>query len=591
MIWRAIFAMAAAAALFTVYLWDVERTERRILTEIQEQQALFLTPETTTAVRFVNQNGEFLAVRDRSGEWRLEEPRDLPADGEAIENFLENLRGAKRHSVFLSNDLTAYGLDKPSRSVTVSFEQEGELVTRTLELGNQPSALGKVYARVVGGDELFTVSDWLYRRLDVTLGDLREKNIAPASLASAERITIAKRGDVFSVNRTDAGGWQLSGAGEKPLPADRVLMDRFLQSMADGRFLTVIDDPTSTTAQLGLDDPLARVTADGEPVIEIGNRIPKKEQLIVRREGETIGVVPASMVADVFRPATEWGTKRFIWIDQENIQQIETSTGNTRMMLMRSEEDGWIFPAMPDAPVREDRMTEFLDNLVSLRSIKLQRQTVPVGEETNYGIVPETYRVLVQSKDGVDQGFQFGRTEPSEGYSYVLRLQDRSLWRVDFRQQHMVYRLTRDMEERRILPGLIAKTDRFEAEVKGRTMTFEKTPAAWRVIIPERNPAVVPPSLVRPFLEAFQAMESESEMITGARYPAEMTFRFYRELETKPWAVIDLLSRDPNSKRAFFRKDGRHIEISKEQFDALDQAMVDLFTGSAIQSEQDSDGG
>lgn len=588
--WRPFLAMVTAAVLFAVYLWDVERTERGILEEFQELRLLFFEPSQVRRVAF-GTGAEAVVVERLGGTgnpWRIVAPKEAPADDAVINGYLENLRGAKRHGRFVADDPGEYGLDAPQFTVAVTFAAEGGPETRTIEFGKQPGEFGRLYARLAEDPEDgFTVSEWVLRQSMKGFGDVRDRSLVPDDFPAAEQLTITNRRDDFEIQKVEATArWIVQTGQGVPLPADRSLLDRFFSTMGAANMIRVLDEPTSTTAQLGLDAPRAQLQAGGRLLLTVGAPIPRREQFIVETGDGTIGVIPGSMVADLFRSPTEWGTKRVVWIGREEIQQIETSSGSTRMMLMRTEDDGWIFPSMPSRPVRHDAVEEFLSNIKNLGTTRLVRGQLAVEDEERYGIVPEAFTLRVTGADGREQGATFGATDTREGFTYLLRLQDRSLWEVPLRLQGTVFRFVRDLEERRLVPGVVDHTDRLEMEISGNVLTFEKTPAAWRVRIPGQRPVLVPNQLMEGFLYGFEGLEVESEMISPARLPSQVTFRFYEAGDNKPFAETELLTRSQTTRKALFSVDGRQVEVSAEAFDAMDEAMASLLATAQMQAGQ-----
>lgn len=588
---RPAIAAAVAIVLLFAYLWDLRRTETAALQAMQDERVLFLLPSLVHEITFHGDDGPIRAVHDRaSGSWTIEEPRRLVANEVVIEAFLENLRGARRHALVDNRTPGEVGLDDPRRAVTVTFEHErtGEKVTRTLQFGDQPDDHSRIYARVLEDEHIFTVSDWLYRQAGKSLQDVRSTVVFDDEIATADRFDVHQRRGTFTLHRQDRSGlsWTIERAGLDPVPVDRAIMDRLLSNLSDARYLQIHDEVTSTTAELGLEPPLVELLADGGTVLSVGKRIEEAEQFLVAGPGGTIGVLPGSQVVDLLRPPVEWATKRFTWIPREEIRTIHSSLGNTRYTLEREEPgDEWFFTEMPGVPVRQSAVADFLEGMESFRGLQLVQPSLAEEEMLRFGLHSESYRVVVTSADGEEQGFHFGRVDTREGNTYVLRLQDRSLWAVTARSQPLVYRYRRDFEERRLAPGLPDRTDHVEIVTPHGEMTFQRTQAAWRVTMPGERPTLVPPILVRSFLQSFEEMEAESEMFSQDEYPAEMTFRFYEEAARDPFLTAGVLMRS-RSGNTILRIGERTVEVGADQIDHMDEALTDLLMGAKAHADQ-----
>ncbi len=590
---RPLVAMVAAAVLFTAYLWDLNRVERAILRGMQAEQVLFQTPDLVTSVVFDNEHGRMKVVRPGGAgdPWQIVEPTRAPADSSVMNSYLENLRGARRQASFPpeDGDLAPYGLEEPSRAVTITLRENREEVTRTLLFGRQPTELGHVYAKIEGEENIFTVSEWFYRNSNKQVADLRDRSILPGRLDTATVMRVAGPGGSFRVERPreDSERWRLVREGHHTVPVDRVLMERLKENLQRGRFQEAGAPEDYEEVDHGLDSPIARLIVEGETVFAVGNRVGDRDQFYVQAGEDTVGIVAASIVTDLLRPAAEWGTKRFVWLQPREIVEVETSSGPSTMQLVRGDDGEWFFAATPGVPIHPQRLEDFLQRVSALSAQQLVTSDLDREDWRRYGILEESFRLTATGQDGQRHSLRFGQTDSREGHTYILREQDNSLWQVDFREGGRIFKFRRDLEDRRIEPGLADRTVRFDIVVAGETMTLEKTQAAWRAEMPGERPTILRPTAVANFLEAFEAMESGDEMLGLAEQEAQAVFRFYdsADEDAEPFLDIDLLSR--TEQVALFRKGERVLEVPAEQFEPVDNEMVRLVLTARAQAEQD----
>lgn len=594
--WRAAITALAAAILLGVYLWDLRRMETAAILAMQQERVLFMVPSLVSEIVFENEGETIRVVRvPDTQDWRITEPRDLPANEIILEAYLENLRGARRHALVDNMSPREVGLDNPVRTVTLTFadERTGDRRTRTLEFGSQPDDFSKVFARIREEGDIFTVSDWLFRQAGKSVNDLRGTSAVRTDLASTvTQLDINLRRTSYTLTRPDptALEWTLKREGQEAIPADRGMTDRLLINLGGARFFEIHDDVTSTTAQLGLDPPLIEILAEEEPLLSIGNRVGELEQFIAKSADGTLGNLPGSHVIDLFRSPAEWGTRRFSWLPREAITEIRSVLGNTRFTLEKTDV-GWIFKEMPGVPVRQDAVAAFLEGIESFRGGQLILQELPEEDRLRHGLHQESYQIRLVDNEGEIHGFHFGRMDTREALTHVLRIQDNTLWSVPTRAQALVYRYRSDFEERRIFPDLTDRTDHIEIITPHGRMSFQKTAAAWRVTMPEERPTLVPPLMVRDFLDAFEDMEVQSEMIANEQFPAEITFRFYEEGVADPFLVAGLLMRSPSSGNTILRISGsglstRSVEVNAEQIDMMDSTLTDLLVGAKTRAQQ-----
>jgi Domain of unknown function (DUF4340) len=585
---KPLIAMIVASLLFAFYVWDVDHVEKKVLTEIQNKQVMFQNPLDAIELTFSGEDGIINLKRESaSTAWNITAPVKSKANDSVINAFLENLRGAKRQAQFSTDDFKKYGLDKPTRSVSVVLKRDEGQVTKTLLFGLQAMELGNVYAMIEDEKEIFTVSEWLYRQSKKNLSVLRDKKILSTSIARATSIKAETRHGEIEIKRENAGStlWTLHTGDRAPIPADRGILDRLEMQLSSGQLLSIFDHPTSSTAELGFDDPSMRIYIDGKEELTVGTHVNQKEQFYAKTSDNKMGIISAGTVADFLRSPLEWGTKLFVWLDRDEIEVIETGSGNAMMTLMKTEK-GWIFVETPGVPVRLDKMNNFLDAIRSLSALRLFRPFVSKENWNEYGILDETYRVLVESESGETQGFRFGRNDSKNGVTYVLREQDSSLWMIDFRGQGPVYKFRRDLEERRMVPGLVEKTDRIDIVMDAGTVVLQQQEATWKITLPNFPPATLPATRVTPFLKAFEGMEVESELFTKDHIKPTAVFQLYEKGQTEPYQTVGLVSRTATS--AFFEADGRKVEVITRQFEPFDEEMVQLILLGKATIEQNN---
>ncbi len=523
---KPIIAAICAVVLFGFFLWDVDNVERAIMQSLQDERVIWQNPETATLIEFRSDGGVIRVERSGldSDDWMITEPGNESANGSIINTWLENLRGAKRHSQFVADDLAEYGLDDPAASVTISLrEDDGSALTHTLLFGSQPYEFGRVYAMLEGTEDVFTISEWFYKQSLKNYEILRDRTIVRIPVERAQTIDIHTRVQQFTAVRNESGsGWTIDHDGES-LPADTTLIDRVMFNLNAAKFVEIIDNPTSSTAQLGLDSPVATIHVDEKPVMSIGTPVGSRDRFVVENSENMIGTVPASLLTDYFRPPLEWGTKRFIWLAPEEITQLEIYSAGSSVMMINTMGE-WIFADRPGVPTRADRIADYFQTITAMQAMQLVEPKLAREDRLRYGIVDDSYHVSVSGKDGSPQGFIFGRTDTGEGQTYVLRTQDQSLWKMDFRGKVNAMQFRKDFEENRILPGLAAQVDSFYFETQGQRVAFEKVTSGWAATLPNAQRSIVRPDLVQTFLYNFEAMEIETETITETSEPNVMSF-------------------------------------------------------------------
>ncbi len=589
---RPIIAMLSAVVLFLFYLWDVDHVERARLGSLQNQQVLFEDPHSVIGLVFTNEKGTFAVERtDKvlSG-WMMTQPVEKPADGAIVDAYLENLRGAKRQAEFDLTDGGDYGFGKANRSVLIRIKQaDGTIAERHITFGKQPVAFGPVYTKMDDDRKGFTVSEWFYRQSAKDSDSLRDKTIVRVDAGKSLKFRIETRNGGFELERAEptTNEWFLLREGKKSIPADRSMVDRQLVTLLTARFVSIDDNPTTSSAELGLDHPTLKLLAGDTELVRLGEPIVGKEQLFARSSDGTVGVVTGSQFFNFMRPPVEWGTKRFVWTKKDNVQQVETMSGNAGLNLLWDGKQ-WIFADMPGVAVHKERAERFFSDLLAFSATQLVREDLPKEEWDKYGIVDEGYRVIVTEKGGLTQGFRFGITDSKEGITYVLREQDQSLWKIDVRTQGVIYKFRADLEDRRLFTDLVERTARLDIMVGKDTVSFIKNGDTWKAALPGQKPSVVPTGHVLGFLSAFEDLEEQSELLGGRRPEPQATFLFYEDGAPKPFTTVELMSKSTKADAPLLGVGSRLIEVDMQQLRLMDSEMVKLLMAAGGQQERQS---
>ncbi|MEO8377126.1 MAG: DUF4340 domain-containing protein, partial [Candidatus Sumerlaeota bacterium] len=544
------------------------------------------------ALTFVNDAGTFRVERvgDSPDAWRMTEPRKTSASDAILNAYVENLRGAKRQAEFAVDDPTKFGFDKPREQVVVTLRSEkGGTEDKTLIFGNQPVPFGPVYTMIKGEPKGFTTSEWLFRQSAKDFDALRDRSVVHSDVSKTLKYRIETRNKTtFELERQEptSNDWFVIRPGEKSLPADRGLLDRQLVAVSQAAFVEVADNPTSTTAQLGLDDPVLKLYADGKLIVELGDAVPDKEQLFARNEEGTIGIVTGGQFVNFLRPPVEWGTKKFIWIRGEDFTQIETASGNSSMNLLL-DKGKWIFADSPDVPIEPEKFQAFTSALQTFSAQQRVKDKITKDEWEQYGIIDKTFHATVTGKGGMVQGFRFGFTDSKEGFTYVMREQDDSLWKVDLRAQNAVFKFRSDLIDKRLLKGVVSKTTRVEIQVGDKIITLEKTASAWRSAVPGSKPVLLPPAEISGLLSAFEGLEEESRMLGGKKGKVLFTFRFYENKATEPFIAISAM--DVTKEFAMFEYNNEMVEVPYSQFKVVDDQMAKVLLDTAQTAQREAE--
>ncbi|MBI5153651.1 DUF4340 domain-containing protein [Candidatus Poribacteria bacterium] len=571
---KPLIAALAAALLFAAYLADRSAVRERNLREAMALRIMEFDANGATEVRLDNPNGHFVIEKRAAGEWWLTQPREVRADDGQVRALIDNVRGAKKSAPSPADDLAKFGLEEPRARLSISGTAGGRPEHVALLIGADAPQLGRVHAMIEGEHEVFTLGDWIRNHAMKDLTTLRDKRLLDFVPASIREIAITRPDDKITLKRAESGGWSLDGGN----PGDGDLIKSTLESLSTARALEIVDEPTSTTSQLGFDSPLATVTlrdsAGESSELVLGARARTTEAFFAKSSSQPgTAVVRAAAINGWLRPRAAWGSRRLIWIPRADYTRIETSSGSAKMVLVRTKGGAWQFEEHPEAPVHPGKLEAFLAALEGLSGERLIDETIEGDDETaRYGLNREGYRLTVSSADGKVSGFLQGSVVPSDEITYLQRAQDGSVWSVNFRVMDSFFKFRRDLEDRRINTDLAGKVRRFRLIAGSTAIVFAQNNGVWRMEFAGKPSQIVPDVDVEAFLGAVEELEWEEALITKLEGGVNLRVELYGDAEAALY-TFDIME---DSSRRLLRSSAGNYEVGKAGFAKLDAAMVRL---------------
>jgi hypothetical protein len=219
------------------------------------QKLQISTPDTTTEL-----------VR-KEGTWRIERPEAWPADAVAVRSFLSTLRSmrATDFPADAPTDLAAYGLDNPRLRIVLTIGKEN--LEKQVLLGKQGEK-NELYVQASGQPTVYTVSDWVFRDLNKTAGDFRDKTLLAFDRDKIGAVEVQRQdGASFKLVRGDNKAWRVDGNDGQP---NESAITQFLSELHELKGYEVLADHPSDLAQFGLDHPLLTLTVFGEDKQQAG---------------------------------------------------------------------------------------------------------------------------------------------------------------------------------------------------------------------------------------------------------------------------------------------------------------------------------
>ena len=244
-------------------------------TDLRDQSVIKFNAETVSNIQFSHRDKDSTSgsstinCEKRLDTWHVTYPIEAKADVQEIENLLSELR-ALQVSTFEADNAAANvaarleksGLDTPRIQVKLTDGNN----TYALDIGSVvPSENGTqehVYVKAVPQEAIYTVSDDIYKLLNKSVFDLRDKRVIDFQRTDTTRIAISIRRkqdrETTVCTKNYDNTWELQTPTGK-VKADAKAVDDLLFGVDSLEATAFIDDPDKNLASYGLAPPSIEV--------------------------------------------------------------------------------------------------------------------------------------------------------------------------------------------------------------------------------------------------------------------------------------------------------------------------------------------
>ena len=372
----ATFLIGKKAINFSVYV--KEKSEKHIFliessalddltkspTDLRERSVIKFNPETVSSIQFTHRNAEPSTINceKRDGTWHVGHPIKAKADAEEIENLLSELRSLKVSSfeadgadANVSTQLEKSGLDDPRIQMVLTDADN----TYTLGIGtsveSETGTQKRVYVKTtVYQDAIYTVSEDIYRLLNKSVFDLRDKRVIDFQRIDTVRIEIKQGEEATVCTKNFDNVWELQTPTGK-IKADAKAVDDLLFGVDALEAVAFINDSTKSLVSYGLAPPSIEITftqrgAEKPTVLQIGSHTQDSTVYVKPEQSHQVSRVKRDLIDNIALGAAWLRDKQVLnfHIDDAN-RLTSTLHGETSFTCQRLGTN-WRLTA----PVRED---------------------------------------------------------------------------------------------------------------------------------------------------------------------------------------------------------------------------------------------
>ena len=212
-----------------------------------------------------------LNCEKRNGTWFVMHPIEAKADTQEIESLLSELRllqvstfEADGADANVPTQLEKSGLDAPRIQVKLIDGNNIYALDIGSEVPPENGTQGSVYVKSVHQEAIYTVNDDIYKLLNKSVFDLRDKRVIDFQRTDTIRIEIKQSKGITVCTKNYDNTWELqtpTGRGwvTQPVRADAKAVDDLLFGIDSLEAAAFVDDPVKNLASYGLASPSIEV--------------------------------------------------------------------------------------------------------------------------------------------------------------------------------------------------------------------------------------------------------------------------------------------------------------------------------------------
>jgi hypothetical protein len=451
--WKTGAALLVLAGLGS-YIWFVER-KREPKPEGEREKVTVLAVDKAKAkeISVAAAGGESIRLVKEGSAWKVAAPFVAPADTSAVESLLTSLEKLEADEIVVEQaaNLSEYGLDQPSRTVTAVVE--GAPAPLSVQFGAKSPDGSSVYARTGTTPRVYLVPSWIEGSFDKKPFDLRDRDLLHVKRDDVRSIEVVGPEGGYALARTDAGEWAFT----KPVAtrAGRWSVDGLLGTIENLRMESVAADAATDVKPFGLSQPSRSVTLvlkDGAArTLEIGAAAPdpaaspapspspggkaerpKPTKYYARQKATgLVAIVPATLADDLAKGMGELRAKRLLEVATYETEGFEVVSGGAKKAYAKSttkDKDGfdkaqWKRTA-PDA--KDLDTTKVEDALFKMGGVEVSEFVDQPQALAAYGLDAPVLKVTVKAKG--ESWIEIGR---KDGAAYARRSGDAALLKLD----------------------------------------------------------------------------------------------------------------------------------------------------------------
>ena len=199
-------ALAVLGGAYGGIVWINQNNEEKAAEQSKaekEANTFYLSQmEEPVSISYTNSYGTFAFSYDTENEtWSYDSDEHFPVTQSYLTSISSDLKSftAERKLEEVQDDLSVYGLDNPSCTITAKGSDDTEV---TIQIGNLNSYNSDYYAKVEGSDDIYTIASSYVSDISNDISTLQEKESFPTiTSTSITDVQLSKDGITLDMEK------------------------------------------------------------------------------------------------------------------------------------------------------------------------------------------------------------------------------------------------------------------------------------------------------------------------------------------------------------------------------------------------------
>ncbi|MCX6356627.1 MAG: DUF4340 domain-containing protein [Candidatus Aureabacteria bacterium] len=402
------------------YIWFYEK--KQASTDEQEQKGKLVftvKADDIDRVELAGGKATIVCVKDKEGEWRLEQPLAYRADKSQMKSICSRFETLNSERVIKGSELDEkkreeFGLKKPR--LTASFRARG--TEGAISIGVDTPLGSGAYAQAPGAPDVYIINKSIYQVLNKEANDLRDKALIEFEPEGLSKVLIAHAGKRVELAQ-EGNYWRVAQPIQAPGDPDKI--GAMLRKIKYLHVRDFTEDTPKDLAKYGLDSPAYEITLwdrkdQAARTLRIGKEA-EKNVVYARRDGvDAVVTVNDDLLKELGRAPGEFRDEKVTRLAQGAVEEIRITKGDNALLLGKSGEKWEI-----REPEKKDADGTQVRNLLrAVTELKSTAFAIPkAGELDGYGLGKDAMQLTLKPKTGEAETILIGKK--SGGKVYVKR--------------------------------------------------------------------------------------------------------------------------------------------------------------------------